>query len=277
MVGDRAEASVGLSGAVALATAHGSTATVTTDLDRAAAELLAGDAAYVRFRSLLPSKVGADKLPTSRWLPRRAFWTGPNLANWAAALQRAPALTGRSSLSLLAISLKPRALEIRGLPTTTLPTTTVPATTTSSTTTTSSSLPPASSTTTTTTSSTTTTTSTLPTTTTLQVPPAGSVSVLQPTSKVTVVAVVASTGNLPAAGVAVRATLVATGAPPRGGSRTAPAPVERRLGRLDPGAARYVVLPPLAVHRGGTYRLTVEALLGSRPSASDTITLTVHG
>ncbi len=259
---NRARAATELSGAIALAMDNAAAAgTAEQTLAKVAADLRAGDAAYRRFRQELPHH-GARRLGSSVWLRSPSAWSAPALAVWVSVLSRAQALVGRRQLSLLAVSLQPRVLKIDGLPTTTVPT---PTTTTTTTTTT---LPTTGSALTGTATTvghrprprhhrgatTTTTTTLVVTTTTLQIPPAGSVSLVQATSRLTVTVVVASTGNLPVDGALVQATLVPTGKVAASPERAA-----HHLRVLTPGNARYLTLGPLAVRSGATYRLQVTA------------------
>ena len=256
---DRARAATELSGAIALAMDNAAaTGTAEQTLAKVAVDLRAGDAAYRRFRQELPHH-GARRLGSSVWLRSPSAWSAPALAVWVSVLSRAQALVGRRQLSLLAVSLQPRVLKIDGLPTTTVPTPTTTTTTTTTLPTTGSAL-----TGTTTTvghrrrprhhRGATTTTTPVVTTTTLQIPPAGSVSLVQATSRLTVTVVVASTGNLPVDGALVQATLVPTGKVAASPERAA-----HHLRVLTPGNARYLTLGPLAVRSGATYRLQVTA------------------
>ena len=269
---ERAAAAEALAAGIAQATdpggGPGTLGQAQADMARAAADLQAGDAAYVVARRLLPRQV-RDRLPRrSVWLTKPAPWSATALDAWVGALRGDPALAARARLSLTAVTVSPRVLEIRGLPTTTTSTTT---STTTTTTTTLSGTNVATGTTGTggsyrgsgagsggSGSSTGnrraggTPTATLPpvTTTTLQLPPAGSLSVLQPTGDLTVAAVVSDNGALPVEGV----TLTAVLAPDGGGTAQR---VTRRIGALAPGAARYVVLHGLHPRRGDRYQLAV--------------------
>lgn len=102
--------------------------------------------------------------------------------------------------------------------------------------------------------------------TTLQVPPPGSVSILQPTRHLSVSVVVADDGDLSVAGVTVRAELQ----PVAGGPSQA---VEHRIGRLAPRAARYVVLRGLHPKKGTRYELVVTASAASSDPVTDRIAL----
>lgn len=259
---DRARAATQLTGAIALATGNAAAAqSAEAALARVASEVRAGDAAYQRFLRELP-RHGARRLGSSVWLRSPSAWSPPALSVWVSVLNRAQALAGRRQLSLLAVSLQPRVLKIDGLPTTTV----APPTTTTSTTTTTTL--PTSAVPLTGTATTlghrprrrrhhhgaTTTTAPVVTTTTLQIPPAGSVSLVQATSRLTVTVVVASAGNLPVDGGLVQATLV-----PTGKVAASPEHALRHLGPLAPGDARYLTLGPLAVRSGASYRLQVTA------------------
>ncbi len=190
----------------------------TATLVRAGAAMAGSDGDYSRFLSSLPSYVRRSvSMPSSAW-DSPPEWTATALAGFAALLARSASLLVHRSLLIVAVSLEPPALRIVGLP---APVGSTTGTTTSSTTTstttlpggvTSSSLPGV---TTTSLPSTTSTTST--TTTTLQVPPAGSVSCLQPTRRLRVDVVVANAGNVAAAHVVVSATLAEMASPPKAG------------------------------------------------------------
>lgn len=257
---DRARAATQLSRAITLATSPpATTATAEDALARAVAELHAGDVAYRRFQGELP-RHAARRLGASVWLVSPSAWRPTALAVWASVLKRAQTLAGRRLLTLLAVSLQPRVLKIDGLPTSTA----APPATTSTTTTTL----PASTSSLTGTATTLghhsrrrrhhhgapTTSAPVATTTTLQIPPAGSVSLVQATSRLTVTVVVASTGNLPVDGGLVQVALVPTGKVAASPERSA-----RHLPALAPGDARYLSLGPLAVRAGATYQLHVTA------------------
>ena len=277
-IAGRARASVALAGAISLATSPGAPSSAASGrLGLAAAELRAADRDYVRFAALLHREDRRAVLPKSRWALPSAAWTEAAMVDWAAQLSRARALSAQRALSLLAVSLEPRVLKIEGLPTTTLapvsavhkrlPTTTTTASSHSSTSTSSS-------------TSTTTTTTTTSTTTTLQIPPAGSVSLVQATRAVAVSVVVAATGNLTMHGVVVTVSLSSgsPAAPAGSGSAAAGGSVARAVvGALAPGAARYVVVHGLRVHAGGAYRLVVRATSRDGRSAQATIALRVDG
>jgi hypothetical protein len=280
----------------------------TAILVRAGAAMAGSDGDYARFLSSLPPYVRRSvSLPFSRW-DSPPEWTTTALAGFAAQLARSPSLLIHRSLVIVAISLEPPALRIVGLPArggSATSGSSSPGSSTSTTTTTSTILPGGVTTsslgvTTTTTTSTTSTTST--TTTTLQVPPAGSVSCLQPTNQVTVDVVVANAGNVAATHVEVSAMLNALALPQSGGTArrrkrasggTHRAPLSCEPGQGSPsggasggtgaggastasggrtvrhdiallpaGSSDYVAMPAIPVSGGGTYVLTVR--LGGR-------------
>lgn len=295
----RATAARLVMGGVALAIGPSRDATgATAILAHAGAEMAGSDGDYARFVSALPPYARRPvSLPSSRW-DSPPEWTTAALAGFAASLSRSASLLIHRSLVIVAISLEPPALRIVGPPAAAGSTTTSSTTTTSTTTlpgtATSSSLPGA--TTTTTTSTTSTTTSS--TTTTLQVPPAGSVSCLQPTTRVSVDVVVANAGNVGAGHVEVSATLTELSPPPAGaarhrkkkpgpthqppscqpgqaaasgstsaGGRTTPGSaaalsagrtVRHEIASLAAGSSDYVAMPPMAVEGGRAYVLTVQ-------------------
>ncbi|MHB1599946.1 MAG: hypothetical protein ACYCXY_13895 [Acidimicrobiales bacterium] len=111
--------------------------------------------------------------------------------------------------------------------------------------------------------------------TTLQIPPAGSTSVLPPTAQLVVEVVVADEGNLPAGQVTVGARLTAAAGHLPAGSLSAT--VDRRAGALSPGGARYLRLRPMRVVRGETYDLVVTASVPGWPVATDTVVLQIAG
>ncbi len=271
VIDGRAAAATALGEGIDLATdagaGTGSLARAQADLQTAAAAAAAADAAYVALRSHLARPARGDLPARSVWLSHPSAWTAASLSAWAGALRATPALAARPGLALTAVSVSPSVLEVRGLPTatTTTPTSSTTTTSTTTTTTTTTTTATTGSTGRTTTSTTgpghgggsgrrTTTTTAVPvvTTTTLQVPPAGSLSVLQPTSHLAVTAVVADRGSLPVAGVRLVATLT-----PDGGG--AVQQVERRLGGLAPGTARFVELGGMRPRRGDRYELAVTA------------------
>jgi hypothetical protein len=114
-----------------------------------------------------------------------------------------------------------------------------------------------------------------PTTTTLQIPPAGSRSVLPPTRHLVVDVVVADEGNVSARAVTVDARLVAVSGKLAAGSGTVTA--QASAGALAPGAARYLRLRPLRVVPGETYDLHVTASVPGWPVASDSVVVQVAG
>lgn len=282
----RAQASTALAGALELATTEGdptARATALRRLEQVAADLTASDADYRRFRRLLPAHAGVDALPDSVWMTAASAWRPASLTALVDELAHRPALTATRRVALLAVSLEPRPIAIRGLPT---PTTTTTTTTTSTTTTTTTTLPggsvPRASTTTSAPQragkvsagrarGTTTSSSTTSTTTTLQIPPPGAVSVVPATRHLVVTAVVASTGNRAAPGVRLSATLTPTKTGTGG-----PLSVARTLGDLKSGAARFVRLPAFAVRPSTAYRLVVTASTTAGSSRQATVALTVE-
>lgn len=290
----RARASEALASALTLVISSSGPASAqaaTEKIASAATRLRLADEDYRGFRRLLPARSGGGRLPPSIWILRPASWQPAVLAGWVGLLRHTPALEGRRALSLLAVSLRPSPLEIRGLPTTT-----TTSTTTTTTTTTSTSRPPTTSaakstrparssgspassvsgTKATSGSSTTTSSTTVPlsTTTTLQIPPPGSVSVVPATARVVVTAVVASTGNLSVPGGLVQANLDPVPGP--AALREKAAQVDARVGALAPGHAHSVSLPPLAVQPAGTYDLVVTATFPGGTPAKATIRLTIE-
>lgn len=281
----RARASVELAGALRLAASAGGPGTGALALQRlgaVAAALAASDADYRRFRRLLPRGSGGSRLPHSVWLPAPHAWGDASLGVWVSELTSAGTLSATRRVSLLAVSLEPRAIAIRGLPSPPPSTTTTSTTTSTSTSTTLAGTSGATTTTaastrkkhrrTPTTSSSTTTTST---TTTLQIPPPGAVSVIPATAKLYVSVLVASSGDLAAPGVVVAATLTPESAA-AGVAASGTGQATRQLGTLAPGAARDVHLPALAVHGGGRYRLQVVASLAGGATRTATLNLTVE-
>ncbi|MGH9170088.1 MAG: hypothetical protein ACRD0Z_04365 [Acidimicrobiales bacterium] len=230
-------------------------------LAKAGTDLKQSDADYLAFVRRLPAYVRkAVKLPPSTWY-QAADWAPSSLASYAGGLGSAAALRFSRSLVILAIAIDPPALRYTNLPTTTTSTT---STTTTSTTTTTTTFP-GETTSTTRPTTTTTTTSTTTTTTTMQVPPPGSVSWLQPTSKLTVEVVVANAGDLDARHERLQATLRAVGQTPSSakGTTTTAAPlpatqsVNTAIASLPASSSVDVSLPALKVMRPGRYVLTV--------------------
>jgi hypothetical protein len=259
----------------------------------AGSRLVAADAAYRELVTSLRRGGGARSLPPSVWVLAPGVWSASSVGAWAGELRSAANLSFAPALSIVALALVPPPLNITGLPTTTTSTTTttLPATTTTTTTL------PATTTTrtpkgharfgaTTTTSSTTTTspgtvgssspansgststttTSTLPgVTTTLQIPPAGSVSVVAATARLEVVVIVKNTGDTTARGAAVTAVLSPSGTSHTGAARVS---CRHRLLALAPGASQYVMMSKLAVRHATGYELVVTATIpGGAPSA----------
>jgi hypothetical protein len=297
VLGTRATAARLVMGGVALAIGPSRDVTgATATLLRAGDDLAGSDGDYSRFVSSLPRRARRSvPLPSSTWAAP-SQWSPAALGAFATMLSSSPGLLIHQSLVIVAVSLQPAALRIVGLP--------APprATSTTSTTTTSTTLPglvtgsslPGATTSTTSTSSTTTTT-------TLQVPPAGSVSCLQPTTRVSVDVVIANAGDVGESNLEVSASL-AEQAPPAAGGRKpktrnsaanasppscgpgggtaaasasagaasgggrppvsgVPRTVRRDIASLPAGTSDYVALPSMAVHGGHTYLLTVR--LGS--------------
>ena len=276
----RARASVQLAGALGLATSAGGAAgqqTALLRLEAVADELGASDADYRRFRRSLPPHLGAGAPPASVWMTAPRAWRPASLSALVAQLASRPGLGGTRRVALVAVSLEPSPIAIRGLPSPPPPSST---TTSASTTTTTASggrptltapgaahgrkarrrRPP-----------TTTSTTTTSTTTTLQLPPPGSVSVVPATRHLVVTAVVVSTGTLAARDVQLSATLT-----PAGSAPGAPATVTHALGTLAPGAARFVRLPAFAARPGTAYGLVVTAGLASGSPQTAAIKLTIE-
>jgi hypothetical protein len=113
---------------------------------------------------------------------------------------------------------------------------------------------------------TTTTTSALPgVTTTLQIPPAGSVSVVAATARLEVVVIVKNTGDTTARGAAVTAVLSPSGTSHSGAARVS---CRHGLLALAPGTSQYVVMPKLAVRHATGYELVVTATIpGGAPTS----------
>jgi len=232
----------------------------------AAADIERSDSDYRQFVASLPSYVTRYvALPASQWY-QSDQWSSSAVGQFATLLDSTPALRVRESLVILAVALSPPALRLSGLPTTTTTTTTTSTsttstTTTSTTTTTTTTIPGAttSSTLPVTSTSSTTTTSTTTTTTTLQIPPPGSVSWFQPTSRISVQVVIANAGDVPASQVKVTASLtpVESGRHHRGTSQGPPESVGKVVMALAAGGSLDVTLPPLACKPGDRYDLSV--------------------
>lgn len=283
----RLEASESLAGAVS--GALGGNPDAISRMSAAAAEILASDAAYERFRSLVPKAARryTVALPPSAWAGSLS-WGHAALVGYVHGLGTDPSLRLRHDLTILALSVEPPVLRITPTTTTTTSTTSTTSTTTSTTTptTTTTALPGAStsSTSTSTTSTTPTTTSTSTTTTTLQVPPPNSTSYVGPTASLQAVVVVANAGNVDERHVVVRARLTPVGSnatgqkkkkgtPTKAGHRSkalvapsGPQVVSESIGTFAAGSSQALTLPRFAVANGTLYLLTVtiEARGGSR-------------
>ena len=267
----RAQGARDLAGAVALAIGatsgtqtHASAATLAV---KAGKELIAGDADYVDFIRSLPNYSRRGRLPTSRWILDPPSWADSSAMNWVTRLSATPNLQAHEDLVIVAVTLQPPVVRINGLPTTTTaaPTTTTSSTTTTSTTTPSTTLPGV--TTSSTTTSTTTSTSTTTTTATMQLPPLSSTSVLPPTQRVSVVLVVANSGNVAVSDIWAAASVVPEATTSTNGKGSAA--VERsaaiRIGRLAPGASMVITLPSLKVMTGRQYNLWAAIGTGNVP------------
>jgi hypothetical protein len=269
----------------------------------AGSRLVAADAAYRELVTSLRGGGGARSLPSSVWVLALGVWSASSAGAWAGELRSAANLAFAPALSIVALALVPPPLNITGLPTT-LPATTTTTTTLATTTTTTTTTLPATTTTkspkgharlqaTTTTSSTTTTspgtvgsstpvnsqpattttTSALPgVTTTLQIPPAGSVSVVAATAQLEVVVIVKNTGDTTARGAAVTAVLSPSGTSHSGAARVS---CRHGLLALAPGTSQYVVMPKLAVRHATGYELVVTATIPGGASAARSLALYV--
>jgi hypothetical protein len=283
VLAERAQASNLLTGGIALAVGKGSQATAAADLAQAGAELILADDEYARFVLDVPVSDGRGSLGASQWITDPGLWDVTILTQWVAALRAAPALATNQALSLVVVSVEPPAVRYTGLPTTTTTTTTT--TTSTTTTTTTTTTVPGQTTASTTpptlpTIPTATTTTVPPTTTTLETLPPGAVSVLPPTASVSVVVVVADSGDGSQRDVVVTATLALRQVSSKGAVTTTPAgAVKGLVGTLAPGGARYLVLPPLKVQDGDTYILTVSVQGNVSPGAAgpptDTFVLSI--
>lgn len=230
----------------------------------------ASDAAYRGFVASLPATSLPGRLPPSNWLTVPAAWAPGAAGIWVAQLASTTALTAHESLVIVALTVQPPAVRITGIapPTTT---TTTTSTTTSTTTTTTLPGAPTSSTTSSTTSTTTTSTST--TTTTLQLPPAGSDSVLAPTRVISVELVVANAGDVTETDVWASGSLQPiAGSFPAGTHEPPIRSVARRIGTLAPGASVALTLPGLVAVPGGGYTLSVSIGVGPLPTGPVTAT-----
>jgi len=231
---------------------------------QAGLEMVISDRDYRSFVSSLPHASGRGRLPSSRWVTYSASWTEASATSWVAQLSSTTALQIRYDLSIVAVTVQPPVVRITGLPTTTtIATTTSTSTSTSTSTTTLSTVPV-----TVTPSSTSTSTTSTSSSTTLQLPPLGSTSVLPPTHQLSVVLVVANSGNVQISGIWAAASVVPDLS--AGESPTSRAPSRStavRVGLLQPGASVEVNLPPLGVVAGDAYKLWVSIGTGSLPRA----------
>jgi hypothetical protein len=237
----------------------------------ARAQLATSDREFVQFTRRLPPHLGGARLRSSVWLVDPKSWNRTGVTAWAESLVASVPLQSRASIALLAVSTDPPVLTITGdHPATTTTTTKAPATTTTTSTTTTTIAGSSSTTSSTSTTTTTTTTTTIPaTTTTLQVPPAGSVSVLAPTSSLEIQVVVANRGNVLAAPVTLVVSLN-----PRTGSGS-PGSDTVRIASLAPGAQRYVNSKEMKVLKGSSYLLTVTASVPGWRTVRETVVLSV--
>ncbi len=235
-------------------------------LETAGSRFLAADAGYRTLVLSLHGDADARSLPPSVWVSSPSTWSAAAAGAWASALRSAASLAFAPALSIVAVTLEPPPLNITGLPTTTT-TTLAPATTTSvptTTSTTTTSIPTTTGSTTSSLPELTTTTTTLPApTTTLQIPPAGSVSVVAATRRLEVVVIVENSGN-----AAVRSAYLTVALTPTRSSKSGVAGVSARhaLVTLAPGGSQYVVMPKLAVRQATGYDLVVTASIPSGPS-----------
>lgn len=253
---ERARGARELTGAVAQAIASVSDgrdlAGAALELVVAGRALLASDRDYRDFVASLPRSSGRARLPGSKWVLDAALWAADPATNWVEELASEPRLQVHGRLVIIAVTVEPPVVRITGLPATT---TTVAPTTTSTTTT--SSVPGVKGTSTTTTSTTTSTS----TTTTMQLPPAGSTSVLPPTQSVSVVLVVANAGNVRLSGIWAAASVVAASTGHSAPTRSRAV----RVGALLPGSSVVVTLPSLAVSSGRAYTLFASIGTGNLP------------
>ncbi|MGA3215660.1 MAG: hypothetical protein ABSD97_08225 [Acidimicrobiales bacterium] len=273
----RARGSRDLAGAVTLAIGPSPVAQVGAKaavlIVQSGKELMAGDRDYRAFVGSLPRSSGRGRLPASRWVDDPSAWAAAAAASFVAQLASLPKLAIHDDLVIVAMTVQPPVVRIDGLPpTTTAPPTTTPPTTTS--TTTSTIVPGATSTSTTSTS--TTTTSSTTTTTTMQLPPAGSTSVLPPTGRVSVVLVVANAGNEEISGIWAAASVVPEQSSSKNAGKTSPGATTRstvmRIGRLAPGTSVVVTLPMLVVQAGMSYTLWASVGTGRLPTGPVTAT-----
>lgn len=261
----RARASRDLVGAIGLAIGPSSTVEgltrATSGVVQAGKQMLVADGDYRRFVLSLPRSSGRGRLPLSRWVLSPASWAEQAAQSFVTALAGSAELRASEDLMIIRLSVEPPVVRIYGLP----PTTTAPPTTTSTTTssTTTTTLPGATALPTTTSTSTTTTSTS--TTTTMQLPPAGSTSVLPPTTRVSVVLVIANAGNAELSAIWASASLVPVASTGRNGSDGQAHSIAERVGRLGPGASLVVTLPGLAVSVGRSYTLWASIGTGSLP------------
>ncbi len=260
-------------------------------LATAGSRFLAADAGYHALVVALDKDASARRLPSSVWIASPGVWSGAAARAWANDLRSAAILAFSPVLSIVAVTLEPPPLDITGLPaTTTVTTTTLAKVTTLPTTAKTARKGHARRQATVTTSTTTpnpvakvstnparakptTTTTTLPSaTTTLQIPPAGSVSVVAATSRLEVVVVVENTGDATALGAYLTVVLSPVRSSHTGAARVS---ARHRLLSLVPGASQYVVMPKLAVKHATGYELVVTATIPSGPSATRSIALYV--
>ena len=262
----RARGSRDLVGAIALAIRSSSTQEdlihAASGIVQAGKELVVADGDYRRFVLSLPRSSGRGRLPLSRWVLNPASWAESAARLFVTALSGSAGLRASEDLVIVALSVEPPVVRINGLPTTTTVPATTSSTTTSSTTTTT--LPGA--TTLPTTTSTSTTTTSTSTTTTLQLPPAGSTSVLPPTTRVSVVLVIANVGNTGLSTIWAAASIVPVASTDRNGSGGQTHSIAVRVGRLGPGTSLVVTLPALAVSSGRSYTLYASIGNGSLPT-----------
>ena len=284
----RLEASKTIAGAVS--GSLGGNGNALGQMEQAAAEIRASDAAYVRFRSLVPKAAlrYTVALPPSAWAGSLS-WGHPALVGFVHNLSTNSSLRLRHDLTILALTIEPPVLRITPTTTTTTSTTTTTTTTTTTsttTTTTTTTTTPGSSTSSTaptSTTSPTTSTSTSTTTTTLQVPPANSTSYVGPTAHLQAIVVVANAGNVDERHVVIRARLTpvaskATGkkskaSKPKHRSKKSSAPtgpqvVSDSIGTFLAGSSKECTLPRFSVANGTIYLLTVTIETPGGPSGT---------
>ena len=268
---ERADGARMLTGGIALATGPSAVAArskATTLIVGAGKVLMLSDRDYRSFVLSLPPISRSGRLPASTWVGDPPSWSTGRVTSWVSLLSSRPRLQIRQRLTIVAVTVEPPVVRITGLPTTTTSTTststsTTTSTSTSTSTTTSTTIPGA----TTSSSSTSTSTSTTTTTTTMQLPPAASTSVLPPTSRVSIVMVIANGGNVPISGIWASGSVVGetpTGRHPKPTPPTHTSSV--RIGLLAPGASVEVTLPPLSVEGGASYTLWASVGTGALPA-----------